>query len=101
MQSTLNQIIGTIGAYIPNLIGALAVLIIGWLIALIAATIVRGVVRRTKLDNKIASWRGEGEGDQAPGISKGIEKGVFWLIMFLVLTIRPQGLFAQIQQKKV
>ena len=24
-----------------------------------------------------------------------------YLIMFLVLTIRPQGLFAQIQQKKV
>ena len=32
MQETLNQIIQTIGAYIPNLLGALLILIIGWLI---------------------------------------------------------------------
>ncbi|MBT7891983.1 MAG: branched-chain amino acid ABC transporter permease, partial [Deltaproteobacteria bacterium] len=31
----------------------------------------------------------------------GFQEITAYLIMFLVLTIRPQGLFAQIQQKKV
>lgn len=92
MGDTLNQIIGTVGAYVPNLIAALVILIIGWLIALIASALVRGVLQRTKFDSKLASWRGEGEGAEAAEVSKGIGRGVFWLIMIFVFIAFFQAL---------
>ncbi len=44
-----------------------------------------------------------GSSEQLTGayLPAGFQETVAYLIMFLVLTIRPQGLFAQIQQKKV
>ena len=92
MKEILNQIIGSIGAYVPNLIGALAILIIGVIIALIISAIVRGVLQRTKLDNKIASWRKKGEEEPSQDVARGIGKGVFWLIMILVLIAFFQAL---------
>jgi hypothetical protein len=92
MGDTLNQIIGTVGAYVPNLIAALVILILGWLIALIASALVRGVLQRTKFDNKLASWRGEEEGAEAAEVSKGIGRGVFWLIMIFVFIAFFQAL---------
>jgi len=56
MQVILDQITRLVGAYIPNLIAALAILIVGWLVALIVSAIVRGVLRRTTLDDRLARW---------------------------------------------
>jgi hypothetical protein len=92
MQETLNQIIGSIGSYVPNLIGALAILIIGVLIALVISAIIRGVLQRTKLDSKIAIWRRREEEEPSQDVARGIGKGVFWLIMILVLIAFFQAL---------
>ena len=56
MQDILDQLTQSVGAYVPSLIGALIILIIGWIVALIAAGLVRGVLRRTRLDRKLANW---------------------------------------------
>ncbi|MFH1008237.1 MAG: mechanosensitive ion channel [Candidatus Latescibacterota bacterium] len=86
MQDILNHITQSVGAYIPNLIGALVILIIGWVIALAVSGVVRNGIRRTKLDSRLASrFFGAEEGAKAPDIARGVGKGVFWVIMFLVL----------------
>lgn len=54
----LNQIIGSIVAYLPNLIGALAILFVGSLIALILSTVVRKVLQGTRLAGKISGAMG-------------------------------------------
>jgi hypothetical protein len=85
MQTILDQITRLVGAYIPNLIGALAILIVGWLVALVVSAIVRGALRRTTLDNRLARWIvGEG-GAKAVEVERWIAKGVFYLIMLFVL----------------
>ena len=93
VQEMLNQIIGSIVAYLPNIIGALAVLLVGWLIALIVSAVVRGVLQRTKFADKITGAMGAGveEGD-ARNSAQVIGKGVFWLIMILVLIAFFQAL---------
>lgn len=48
------QIILTLGNYVPNRVGALAVLIVGWLIALMVSAAVRSILRRTDFDERIA-----------------------------------------------
>src|SRR5688572_25443571 len=46
----------SIWAFMPTLVGAIAILLVGLLIALIASLITRGLLNRTHLDNKIADW---------------------------------------------
>lgn len=81
----MNQIV--VG-YVPHLIGALAILVLGWLVARALAAIVRGALRRTNLDNKLAHWL-TGE---AVAVEDGVSRGVFYLIMVFVLVAFFQAL---------
>ena len=72
-----------VGGYLPNLAAALAILILGWLAALLVAKLVRAGLKKTTIDNRIAGWvKGE---EEAPDIEPAIGRGVFWLIMIFVL----------------
>lgn len=85
MQVILDQITQLVGAYIPNLIGALAILIIGWLVALVVSAIARRALRRTTLDNRLARWIVGEEKAEAIEVERWIAKGVYYLIMLFVL----------------
>lgn len=85
MQVILDQITQLVGAYIPNLIGALAILIIGWLVALVVSALVRGALRRTTLDDRLARWILGEEEAKAVEAERWITKGVYYLIMLFVL----------------
>jgi hypothetical protein len=85
MQVILDQITRLVGAYIPNLVAALAILIIGWLVALIVSAIVRGVLRRTTLDNRLARWIMGEEAAEGVEVEQQIARGVYYLIMLFVL----------------
>ena len=85
MQTILDQITSLVGSYIPNLAGAVAILIIGWLVALIASAIVRAALRRTTLDNRLAQWIVGEKAAKPVKAERWIAKGVYWLIMLFVL----------------
>ena len=53
-----DQVSQLVGGYLPNLLGALAILAIGWLVALVVAAVVRGALHRTTIDNRLAAWMG-------------------------------------------
>ena len=81
------------GRFVPNLLGAIAILIIGWLIAIIASAITRGILNRTNLDNKLANWiTGRRDGSEAPPIEKWLSDLVFWLIFIFTLVAFLQTL---------
>ncbi|MBD2126501.1 mechanosensitive ion channel [Microcoleus sp. ZQ-A2] len=88
----------SIWTFIPTLVGALAILLVGLLIALIASFITRGLLNRTRLDNKIADWiTGRQEGVEAPPIEKWISSAVFWIIMIFTVV----GVLQQLQLEVV
>ncbi|HHP7244223.1 MAG TPA: mechanosensitive ion channel [Elainellaceae cyanobacterium] len=73
------------GPYIP-LIRAIAILVIGWIIATLAAVVVRSLLNRTDIDNRLASWIvGDEEGATPPPIEKWVANTVFWTIIIFVL----------------
>ncbi|MGJ3253532.1 MAG: mechanosensitive ion channel [Elainellaceae cyanobacterium] len=73
------------GPYLP-LIRAIAILVIGWIIATLAAVVVRGLLNRTDIDNRLASWIvGDEEGTPPPPIEKWVANTVFWVIIIFVL----------------
>ena len=76
MRTMLQQLAQSLEAYMPNLLGALAILVIGWLAALVVAAVLRGVLRRTGIDARSPG--------QMP-LSRSISKGVFYVLIVLVL----------------
>ncbi|MEN6406800.1 MAG: mechanosensitive ion channel [Thermoguttaceae bacterium] len=72
------------GHYAPNALAAIAVLLIGWIVALAIAAIVRSALQRMGLDRRLSDSVAV-EGADHLQISGRIGKGVFYLIMLFVL----------------
>lgn len=76
-----------ISEFVPSLLAAIAILIVGLIIALIASAIVKGILNRTSIDNKIASWV-TGDPRQAPKVEDWLSGAVFWIIIvFTVVAV--------------
>jgi len=76
----------SLGPSILNLVAALAILVIGWIAAIIAASVTNKLLKRTNIDNRLAAWiTGRPDTADAPPVEKWISIVVFWLIMILVL----------------
>jgi hypothetical protein len=81
MQNVFDRVGETISAYVPTLLGALVILVLGWLVARIIAALVSGALRRTDLDNRLANWLVGG----AVPIERMAGTTIFYLIMAFVL----------------
>jgi len=72
-----------------NLVLAIVILIVGWIIAIIAATITNSLLKKTNLDNQLVSWvfgqDSQQEGVKPPPIEKWLATAVFWIVMLFVL----------------
>ncbi len=69
----------------PSLLAGLAVLVIGWLVALFASFVVRKLLSKTTLDNRIAAWMSGPDAKTAMPIEAWVGKAVFYLVMLIVL----------------
>ncbi|NEO30652.1 MAG: mechanosensitive ion channel [Symploca sp. SIO3C6] len=87
--ATPGGFVGSLGAFLPNVIGAIFVLVIGIIVALIASGITRGLLNRTNVDNNIANWiTNRQAGAEAPKVEKLISGAVFWIvIVFTVVAV--------------
>ncbi|PFH08047.1 putative transporter (transmembrane protein) [Collimonas sp. PA-H2] len=68
----------TLGAYLPKIAGALGILIIGWLIAVVARAAARKLLNALKVDQRITESTGQGA-----RIEGMIASGLFWLILLI------------------
>lgn len=82
-QDPINKSFGQIADIVPSLIGAMAILVVGWLIAIVAKAIVQGVLKRTNLDNRIAA--GLTGRDDVPEVESLISGLVFWVILLITV----------------
>jgi small-conductance mechanosensitive channel len=85
MQQLFAQITQTVGGYLPSLVAALAILVIGWLVALLVSAGIRRLLNRTTFDNQLAERLGLSRGEKAFPIEETTAKLVFYLIMLFVL----------------
>ena len=82
LRNVTDQVSQLVGGYLPNLLGALAILVIGWLVALVVAAVVRGALSRTTIDNRIAAWMGA---NQELEVERYAGKTAYWVVMLFVL----------------
>ncbi len=69
----------------PHFIGAIAILVVGWLIALILASAVRGAFRKTQVGVRLARWIKGDEEATGVEVNKWSGRIVFYLAMFFVV----------------
>ncbi|EKQ69305.1 conserved TM helix protein [Leptolyngbyaceae cyanobacterium JSC-12] len=74
----------TVVNVVMSLVGAIAILLLGWVVAALVSSAVRSLLKRTDLDNRIVDMTA---GQQAPSINieKVIATVVFWIIMILAI----------------
>jgi hypothetical protein len=81
MQDILDQIKDAV----PEALGALAILIVGWIIARVVAVVVRGALKRTEVDNRVARWVTGKEEAEAVPVEDWVSRGVYYLLLLFVL----------------
>jgi hypothetical protein len=81
MPPVIEQQVRIITGFLPNLLAALLILIVGWIIAAVIAGLVKRLLQRTDIDNRIA----RSTGASGVGIEEAVGTVVFWLIMLFVL----------------
>ncbi len=89
----IQEIGHSLGTSLPNLIRAIVILMVGGLIAFIAAAIVRYLLKKVNVDNRLANWfSGRQSTTPSPPIEKWISTGVFWIIFIFTLVAFLQAL---------
>ena len=84
MQTIFDSFIAALSVWLPAIVAALAILLIGWIIAKILAAITARLLRWAKLDERLAKGM-EGTGEQPASVENLITKIVFYLIMFIAI----------------
>jgi hypothetical protein len=96
VQGTIQQII----LFMPRLLGAVAILLVGWLVAAIAAAVTRSILNRTNIDNRIAAGiTGRGSSGELPQVEKLISGLVFWSIILLTVVAVLQTLQLEVASR--
>lgn len=86
MDSFVNNIGSQLGSFLPNLIGAIAILILGWLAATVIAAVVKGVLKRVSIDNRLANWMtGRSAGEASPPVEQWIATAVYWIVLLFTI----------------
>jgi hypothetical protein len=83
MQDAIQQFTGAFEAFMPNLVSAFIILVVGWFLALIISSVVRSILKRTGIDSR------------SPGkitLSQSVSKGVYYIVLFMVLVAFFQAL---------
>ena len=86
--ATSNQLISNLGldlgTSVLNLVKAIGIFIIGWIVASIVKGLIKGLLNRTNVDNRIASWVSGGSGESIP-IEDWIANLFYWLILLFAI----------------
>ncbi|BAY19620.1 TM helix repeat-containing protein [Anabaenopsis circularis NIES-21] len=83
--------------YTPRLLGAVAILLVGLLIAASIAAVTRGILNRTNIDNRIAA--GVTGRRDVPQVEKLISSLVFWSIILLTVVAVLQALGLEVASR--
>lgn len=93
----LQGIFQQIALFTPRLLGATAILLVGWLIAAIVAAVTRKILNSTDIDNKIAA--GVTNRQDVPQVEKLISGLVFWSIILLTIVAVLQTLGLEVASR--
>ena len=87
-----SQLGRNLGGFLPTIIAAIAILVVGIILAYIVKAIIRGILNSTDIDNRIAGWISGRPDTDAPKVENWIAGAFFWLIIILTVVAVLQTL---------
>ncbi|MBP0018765.1 MAG: mechanosensitive ion channel [Cyanobacteria bacterium SBLK] len=100
VQDMLSTVGENLGTSVLDVVRAVIILLIGWIVAGIIRGVIVGLLTRTNIDNKIAAWiTGSQEGSESLPIEKWIAETFYWLaILFTVIAALEALQLQQVSQ---
>ena len=80
----LRQLTMQFWQYLPYLIGGIALLVVGWLVAWLLAGITRKLIARTRVDDRLGTAMGKQAGERGR-LANWVAAAVFWVILSLAV----------------
>jgi hypothetical protein len=77
--------LGNLGPTLLTLIGAVIVLIVGWIVAALVARLIKGLLQRTNVDNRLAQSLISYESTREPNVENAVSAIVFWVIFLIAI----------------
>ena len=91
-QTNIGDLISQVLQDSRSFVYAILILIVGWIVAWGVAGIVRSLLKRTELDNRIATWLTGQQGEEPIPIEKWTADVVYWIILLFVVVAALQRL---------
>jgi hypothetical protein len=88
----LDQVYNALGSFSPNLFGALVILIVGWIVALIISSVIGKALHRTGMDEKIARMVVGEEKAKTIESHRWISRTIYYVLLLIVLVAFFQAL---------
>ena len=85
MNQTSAQLAQLLGPQVLEILLALVILVGGWLVALLARVIVRGSLKRTTLDNRMAAWILGEQTAQGVEVERWVAKAVYYVVLLFAV----------------
>ena len=76
---------GQLGQFLPSLIWAIVLLLLGWIVATLVALAVKNLLHRTSLDDRIANWAMGQDRNQDVPIEQWVSTVVYWVIFLFAI----------------
>ncbi|MEM9136807.1 MAG: mechanosensitive ion channel [Cyanobacteria bacterium P01_F01_bin.42] len=93
VESISQQFGASLGSNVLSLISAIAILVIGLIVAFVVSKTVGKVLKKTQIDQKLTEWvTGERNSSAVANIENWVETAVFWLLMMFVIIAFLQAL---------
>lgn len=82
--SFLDSLVGSVGTTTGNLLWALVILVVGWIIALIIRAALRGLLKRTQIDDKLVQIFTEAGETKPIDAGKWISQIIYYILLLIV-----------------
>jgi hypothetical protein len=73
------------GRFIPSFLGALVILVVGWIVATVAASLIQSLLKKTGVDGRVSGMVGQRRGEAPMPIGKWVATAVYWLVLAFTL----------------
>ena len=82
MESIVQGFVNLLGVWLPRIVAALAILLVGWIVALIVRAIARRLLKWLKLDARLAKGM-EGTDEKPMSVENIIAQLVYYVVIFI------------------
>ncbi|MBD0335785.1 MAG: mechanosensitive ion channel [Cyanobacteria bacterium Co-bin13] len=74
-----------LGSFLPSLIWAVVLLLLGWIVASVAALLVKNLLKRTRIDDRIANQILGQDPNQDVPVEEWVAAAVYWVILLFAI----------------